>query len=76
MNSGNSVDLTGHHRDGAAAAAWLFAVLTLGLDCLFKLLDLQPDLVQDPLQPGHKMVSTWFRLEEAFKSHHQRNILV
>lgn len=56
MNSVNTVDLTGHHRDRTFGGAWLRAVLMLGLDCLFQLLDLQPDLVQNPLQPKRKIL--------------------
>lgn len=58
-NSINTVTLTGYHRDWTLGGAWLLAVLPLGLDGLFQLLDLQPDLVQDALQPHHIIHSTW-----------------
>lgn len=38
--SGNKEVFTGHHRNGTFSGAWLLAVLSLGLDCLFQLLDL------------------------------------
>lgn len=53
---------THHHRYGTFALAGLLTLLSLSLDGLLQLLDLQPDLLQDPLRPAD-MRSTCETLE-------------
>ena len=51
LAAGGAAALTRHHRDGTPGPARLLAVLLLGLDGFLQLLDLLPNLVQDPLRP-------------------------